>query len=62
MTCDVCKYLNWRLADLRISRDKKIERQRLRALHGCVPEPTAGTYEDIEQMRRTLNRHTMEAH
>jgi hypothetical protein len=58
MQCELCDYLVWRLKDVRISRDKAIEDNLKRQLHGCNTKPLEGAYDDYNHVVQALRLDT----
>lgn len=56
-TCDLCKYLEWRLQDMRLSRDKAADANITRELKGKPPEPVHGFYDDVSRVKNRLVSH-----
>jgi hypothetical protein len=61
-SCDLCTYLEWRLKDARLSKDKAIEANIKRQLTGLLKQPVEGFYEDVSRTKHTLYHHRLMKH
>ena len=61
-TCGVCSYLEWRLKDVRLSKDKAIEANIKRQLTGLLKEPVVGFYDDACSVKESLDHHRLMKH
>jgi len=56
-TCDLCDYWEWRLKDMRLSRDKAADANITREIKGKPPEPMQGFYDDVSRVKHRLVSH-----
>ena len=59
LTCDKCKYWEWRLKDVRLSRDKAAQENVKRSLNGCPIVPIVGFYDDVSRIKKAFEQHKL---
>ena len=56
---DQCKYWEWRLKDVRLSRDKAAQENVKRSINGCPKVPIGGFYDDVSRIKKAFEQHKL---